>query len=679
MNRVFAAGLLLVFFSTFAAAAGENSVEAWTGKHTRLVWVQDQGKGADTFAQGFQLMLYGFDSSDGRGERALLPDVGNFFKPLFTPDGSHVVVSNRKNRQMYLVEWQSGRVTELGSGVAVEVWQDPENSKTWIYFFYGDQPENKYGTTQPLFRFSLDNPRKKERVWDRTRMAWSNMQLSKDGEILGGLFPWPHGGVLHMRDKKWQRFGRGCWTSLSPDNSKLLWIFDGLHRNVQIHDVKNGGSWKVPINGAAGGYEVYHPRWSNHPRFFVVTGPYEKGDGGNRIGGGGEKVEVFIGRFDGGAKKVEDWLQVTDNSRADFYPDLWVEGGEKARLADAVHVAALDRKQQWPAVTDKLLFVWENMKGANQLPDDSPVGFQQCSIQLRGRALFTRDFQFMSRGGWGETGEAGRLAGEQLSRSGQMGVELLFTPLGDEATLVSFLHEDKPVFSVRQDKSDLVVEIFPAGSIKAKTKTKTKNVHWAGIFKSGKPVHLVINSDGRSVELFTDGKSAGKQKLSFDFSMFKKTDMVLGMAGDRDGGLFERTAVYSRMVTPSAIIRDFSMIKKKITERKPVDRLKVRAVLLETTEIPPPDSLGAYRRALVVNSYRVKQVLEGKYKEGRIVVAEWAVLDRKIIKKYPRTPQVETLLLEKFDDHPELEGERQMMDIFEPDLDIYYRISPNFS
>ena len=36
--------------------------------------------------------------------------------------------------------------------------------------------------------------------------------------------------------------------------------------------------------------------------------------------------------------------------------------------------------------------------------------------------------------------------------------------------------------------------------------------------------------------------------------------------------------------------------------------------------------------------------------------------------------QGERLTLEKFSDHPELEGERQMMDVFEPDLEMYYRL-----
>lgn len=97
--------------------------------------------------------------------------------------------------------------------------------------------------------------------------------------------------------------------------------------------------------------------------------------------------------------------------------------------------------------------------------------------------------------------------------------------------------------------------------------------------------------------------------------------------------------------------------------------------LLDTTEIPAPDSIGAYRRALVVNSYSVDDVVQGEYDQDRILVAEWAVLDRKIIKEYADSAQTEQLVLEKFDDHPELEGERQMMDIFEPDLDMYYRLN----
>ncbi len=334
--------ILCLISPVLAAAAKVDQVGVWTGNHTRLVWLQDQRDGTDTLAHGENLMLYGYDSKDGKGERPLLSKIGNYFRPIITPDGQQVLFSNRLTRKMYLLDWQSGNVKDLGEGVAVAIWKDPkrrgllQQKATWVYCFSGPQPENEYGTSQPLYRFPLDKPKKKELIWDKSKMAWDNIQLSRDGQVLGGLLPWPEGGVLVIKEKRWQRLGNGCWASLSPDNSKLLWIFDGFHRNIQVHDVVAAKEWTVNINNALGinGFEVYHPRWSNHPRYFVMTGPYEKGEGDNRIRGGGEKVEIYIGRFDAAAQKVEEWLKATENGKADFYPELWIEGGDQAELAE---------------------------------------------------------------------------------------------------------------------------------------------------------------------------------------------------------------------------------------------------------------------------------------------------------------------------------------------------------
>jgi hypothetical protein len=61
--------------------------------------------------------------------------------------------------------------------------------------------------------------------------------------------------------------------------------------------------------------------------------------------------------------------------------------------------------------------------------------------------------------------------------------------------------------------------------------------------------------------------------------------------------------------------------------------LETRGGWAETMEIPAPENIGAYSRALVVNVYAADA-------------------------------------LEKFAGHPELEGERQMMDVCEPDLEM---------
>lgn len=665
--------LALAIPQTGCGAAGD-SIAPWTGGHTRLVWLQDHGNGADSLANGKNLMLYGYDSKDGRGERPLLAKMDNYFRPMFTPDGRQVVFSNRLTRQMYLLDWDSGKVQELGSGVAVEVWEDPRPSlllrrKTiWIYCYFGLQPENRYGTSQPLYRFPLDNPKKKELLWDKTNLAWDNLQLSRDGEVLGGLFPWPAGGVLWTKDKRWQRLGKGCWTSLSPDNSKLLWIFDGLHRNVQIYDVVAGTNWKVNINSAPGigGFEVYHPRWSNHPRYFVLTGPYEKGEGGNRIGGGGEKVEIYIGRFDERAQHVEDWLKVTDNNRADFYPELWIEGGNTAQLSDQMpQAASVVQAESWPAVRDRLVFVWEDMKAANQLEETSPVGFFQCNIELRGRALFTRNLQLATGGGFGETGEAGKKIAAALARTGQVSIELVVTPETDgKGSVLAFAGGGKAQLQLYQEGDSLQVHSAAAAA----------QASWPGMLVAGKPVHLAVNLDGKNLEVFFNGRSGGKKELQVDLAGGAFDSLTIG---DTSGSLQARisgVAVYDRMLEPAAIIANSSLAAARTAREVPSSGIILRGKLLETTEIPAPDAIGAYRRALVVNIYTVDEVVRGQYGQDRVLVAEWAILDREIIKSYVQPAQPEELVLEKFSEHPQLEGERQMMDVFEPELDMYYRL-----
>ncbi len=651
-----------------------DRIGAWIGSHSRLVWLQDHGNGSDSLANGQHLMLYGYDSKDGRGERPLLPAVGNYFKPLITPDGSQVIFSNRLTRRMYLLDWDSGKVRELGEGVAVAVWEDSKptfllrRTTTWVYCFSGPKPENEYGTSQPLLRFRLEKPKKKELIWDKTNLAWDNIQLSRDGQVLGGLFPWPDGGVLWTKDKRWQRFGNGCWTSLSPDNSKLLWIFDGLHRNLQIHDIAGGKNWTVNINGAPGigGFEVYHPRWSNHPRFFAITGPYEKGEGGNRIRGGGEKVEIYIGRFDERAQRVEDWIKVTDNRRADFYPDLWIEGGDKARLAEGVgQKSGPALAEHWPASPEHLVFVWEHMKAANQLTDKSPVGFYQCNIELRGRALYTRDFRLTLGGGFGETGGAGKKIAAALARTGRAGIEFVFAPeSAQQGTILSLAAVGKPQLRIAQQGEDLVVS----------SATGAAPAVWPGLLVAGKPLHLVVNLDGKSLELFAEGRNLGKKELPVDFSGTVIDSLSFGDLAGAVRGILAGIAVYDQPLAASQIAGNSRLAAAGVAKESVPETLVVKGRLHETTEIPAPEAIGAYRRALVVNSYQVDQVVSGQYAKERILVAEWAILDREIIKQYRDPNPADQLVVEKFADHPELEGERQMMDIFEPDLEMYYRL-----
>lgn len=129
--------------------------------------------------------------------------------------------------------------------------------------------------------------------------------------------------------------GAGCWTSMAPDNSYRMWIFDGAHKNVALKSRDGGQSRQVALHTAPGvdGYEVYHPRWSNHVRFIALTGPYKIMGRYNAIRGGGQGINIFAGRFNVAMDIIDGWAQVTDSAKADFFPDLWVEGGAAAQSA----------------------------------------------------------------------------------------------------------------------------------------------------------------------------------------------------------------------------------------------------------------------------------------------------------------------------------------------------------
>ena len=298
-----------------------------TGARTRIVWcAQVEGDGSDSAAAGNQLRLMGLDTDDGRGARPILDAVGNYRKPLISPRGDRVVYTDFPRARICAVNWDGAGARTLADGFALDVWRDPASGREWVYALDARTLDaDNHGKS--VVRFLLDQPETREKVWDATLTDLDNFQVSADGARAAALFPWPAAGIADLRAGTWQELGRGCWPGLAPDNSGRMWIFDGAHRNLLVHSTADGRSWKVRINGAPGleNTEVYHPRWSNHPRFLALTGPYKVGSGENRIRAGGPEVEVYAGRFDPGLERIEKWVRVTQNQCADFFPDLWIE------------------------------------------------------------------------------------------------------------------------------------------------------------------------------------------------------------------------------------------------------------------------------------------------------------------------------------------------------------------
>ena len=130
--------ILILLAAGCRSAVYIDPLEQHTNSHTRVVWIQEQGNGADTFGFGKNFKLVGYDSRDGKKERYLLPETENFYKPILTPDGRKVVVSSRTRHEIFLVDFKKRKRKSLGKGVAVEVWQDPSTKEVWVYALSGD-------------------------------------------------------------------------------------------------------------------------------------------------------------------------------------------------------------------------------------------------------------------------------------------------------------------------------------------------------------------------------------------------------------------------------------------------------------------------------------------------------------------------------------------------------------
>ena len=310
------------------SAEPASAVDTLTGGRTKVVWVQDLGDGTDVFGVGAQLVLMGFDTGDDLGERVILGTPGSYAKPLITPSGNRIIYGDRLAGTVMVVDWTGENLRHLADGLPLTVWANPDDATEWVYIG-SDPDEADPDSHRRIHRHRVDRPEDVELVWDRLPVNSDGFQVSRDGRMAAALAPWPDAGVLELPNGEWRPLGNGCWTALARDDSHLFWYFDGQHRNLTIvdTDAEEDRRWTVNINGAPGidGFEVYHPRWSNHPRFLTMTGPYTVGGADNKIYGGGHAVEIYVGRFSPDHTKVEAWIQVTANDAPDFFPDVWID------------------------------------------------------------------------------------------------------------------------------------------------------------------------------------------------------------------------------------------------------------------------------------------------------------------------------------------------------------------
>jgi len=646
-------------------------IEEFTGGHTKMVWSKHVGGGStDVHLSYTKHQLWGIDTRDGKGIRQVVEVTNNYGRPLITPGGESIVWTNKGtedaglddegkrlkkfNPVMFRAFWDGSKSKKLGEGYAVDVWRDPETGIDWVYAAVLGTTNRASLYADKLERFPIDQPKRRELVWDKTRLSTENIQLSQDGKRASALFPWPDAGVIDLENDDNVINSIGCWPALAPDNSYKSWVFDGAHKNLRMFDAEGEKLGQVAINNGPemGGHEVYHPRWSNHVEFMTVTGPYT----GVTVSKSPSKgIEVYIGKFNEGFSGIENWLKVTENEEADFFPDLWVAHGVTGEnnIAQAAGGSGAPKKKKraWPMTGGRLLFLWENRTTPNIVDGKGRVS----KVEAREQARFGRHFDMLCDGGYFEADAETSAAVEAhlgLHRF-KFTLEALVTPFSSdqEGAIIS-----TKAFQVQQRGDEIILV----------STRPTPQALWIGKAEAGVTAHFGVLFNGLEFLIYHNGKLVSQEGHD------PQPDMLATRAGLTFGegwdGALEGVSLVPGEIDDWRLERGAQYLMAKLEDRKPVERIRLKAKLIEMTPDVPVAALDTYQRALLGYLYEVEEVLEGEYDEDKVVVMHWTILDRQPLQGFPRRPgQSYELLLEPFNEqaHPELISERQWNDILE--------------
>ena len=672
------------------------------GAQTKLVWAWHQNqKSADTYAVGNQHVLVGIDTRDGRGVRVILPERDNYSRPMISEQGKWIlftdkdVVRNDAKEKVYSpvvykVDWEGKEKTELAKGLALDTWVDRKTGIQWVYALRDLKTSARaaiFGSH--LFRFQLENPDIVEEVWLDQELTADNFQLSRDGTKVGALFPWPVAGIGDLSQKSVTKTVNGCWTSTAPDDSYVTWVFDGRHRNLRMFADNGDRSWEIDISKISGidGHEVYHPRWSNHARYFTITGPYiHEKKNENAISKGGLEAEVYLVKFNDDYDGVEGWVKLSANATGDVYPDAWISTGDESYVSlPAPKVEVVDQNQfAWPVDENGVIFKWENAKSENTLSSDEESQKRICRFFPRRLGRYYSDHDMCLDGAHFEADDASNevIAGA-CAASGEVSIEGIFTEshFGDpselETVLLSYASGEDVAFSLTRIRHELTFQVRLGGREGTGGREYSINLGPLHI-ENERPFHFVATISGNRFTWYLDGSYIAENV--YDHSGVGGWMPGRLVAGDPDpvnadgwSGRLEGVAIYDRALQQQEVRANYLVVRQKTGARQNNRKLRLRAKLVEATPLPTPGAIDPYPRALVDYTYEVDEIISGRYDKPKIVVLHWAVLDRKPAPGVPRqVGQTYELLLESFADHVQLKSERTESGTSEFDLPLYY-------
>jgi hypothetical protein len=320
------ARLVLLVLAGAGVWAGDATVAAQlrelTGARTKIVWIRASGGVGHPFGpmspqdKFWRIMV--LDTDEGK-ERCLVPEPNVWNHTMITPSGNRVIWTG-PDRQIWICDWDGkNRRQFLEAKIAVGVAEDPPGVE-WVYI-HGDTTVHVSNTDQAasVFRCQIDNPAKRELVWDKTGSN-DKWEFTRDGKVGASGLPWPNAGVATLPNGELLNFGVGCTPGVSGDGSLVMHMLAAGHRGIFVYDRDGTNKRYMSFEGAPGVAGVTDPQfwWASFvrydKRFFTFSGPHPgMGTRGQSHG------DIYFCKFNEKSDGVANWVRVTDSPEVETH------------------------------------------------------------------------------------------------------------------------------------------------------------------------------------------------------------------------------------------------------------------------------------------------------------------------------------------------------------------------
>jgi hypothetical protein len=554
------------------------------------------------------------------------------------------------------------------------------------------QPSARGGLIGELVvRFRPETPGEKEIIPVGTPIEAQSFQLSADGLRATALVPAPLAARLNLKEHTSESLMDGTWPIMAPDNSYLTAVLDTPKGTLQFYTPNQREPVALNLSslgGMAGGF-AWQPRWANRGGFLAFSGPYEKppDDPSFDPASMGSKSEIFLGRLGAGATEFQGVVQITQNDRSDFFPDVYIFGPPVplAGFEQAPPDRSMDQPIPWPQTTEALHFAWNELGVDTKLP--ASEGAQRiCRVEARKFARFNRLLSMELNGGqFVADSESSSAIASACQTSHEFTFEALimegvegYDPISLKLAGITGA-DGAEYFGLYRLDHRLVARLLLGKEGESALNYPYKLLDFRIEF--GRPYHLVVTLKGKSLRCYVDGQLASEVFVEREGLAGWKSggSLAFGDAQPFDGGRWlgsmEQVACYSRELTDREGARHFEAAKQKISKLKPVDRVTVVGKLLEITPLSA-DPASPYPRMLLASRYEIESVARGVFQPKEITLLHWGMLDRKEVPNRPvKLGQRYSLAVEPISLHPELKSERIENTTSDTTSPLYYEIS----